>query len=349
MSTIFKAAKEMSTTSKGTDWFERITGFVEGHYQWTQEQLRVEGDQLVSLKDDSRHHMGKFEMTSLAEFRALSPQTGSNQVQTKTVIGDARSLHADPANAGATFQVASQFNALEMVGPDITPERGVTRYALDRTQGPACAMATGAGTIWRNYLVPVGEQIGQTTEQQIDGLSTLGEALSEMLGIPVPDLWSMQNGYALGKLHGIKAVSQMLRTLDIERKDWLRSLLCVGWHQDVDVTDLPPTSRHQVNQVYCSALPVAYSGLPSHIWEPFARLVLEAAYEATLRAAWIKAENNGSPRVLLTGIGAGVFGNDPLWVADAITHALNQVQGSGLEVHLVGYREVPEHFKRFNC
>lgn len=348
MSTIFKAAKEMSTTSKGTDWFERITGFVEGHYQWTQEQLRVEGDQLVSLKDGSRHHMGKFEMTSLAEFRALSPQTGSKQVQTKTVIGDARSLHADPANAGATFQVASQFNALEMVGPDITPEHGVTRYALDRTQGPACAMAAGAGTIWRNYLIPVGEQIGQTTEQQIDGLSALGEALSEMLGIPVPELWSMRNGYALGKLHGIKAISQMLRTLDIERKDWLRSLLCVGWHQDVDVTDLPPTSRHQVNQLYCSALPVSYSGLPGTIWEPFARLVLEAAYEATLRTAWIKAENGGSRRVLLTGIGAGVFGNDPLWVADAITHAIERMHGSGLEIQLVGYRDVPEHFQRFH-
>ena len=32
------------------------------------------------------------------------------------IIGDAKSLHRDPANAGAVFQVASQFNALEMVG-----------------------------------------------------------------------------------------------------------------------------------------------------------------------------------------------------------------------------------------
>ena len=31
------------------------------------------------------------------------------------IIGDAKSLHRDPANAGAVFQVASQFNALEMV------------------------------------------------------------------------------------------------------------------------------------------------------------------------------------------------------------------------------------------
>jgi hypothetical protein len=31
-------------------------------------------------------------------------------------------MHADPALRDATFQVASQFNALEMVGPDVTPD-----------------------------------------------------------------------------------------------------------------------------------------------------------------------------------------------------------------------------------
>jgi hypothetical protein len=62
----------------------------------------------------------------------------------------------------ALFQVASQFNALEMVAPNITPEDGVTRYQHDRTQGPACAIAAGAATIYRNYFVPVAGGIGQT-------------------------------------------------------------------------------------------------------------------------------------------------------------------------------------------
>jgi hypothetical protein len=52
------------------------------------------------------------------------------------VIADARDLHADPAAAGATFQVASQFNMLEMTSPKIIPEAGVARYELDPTQGP---------------------------------------------------------------------------------------------------------------------------------------------------------------------------------------------------------------------
>ncbi|MCB1263648.1 MAG: hypothetical protein KDB56_03485 [Mycobacterium sp.] len=44
-----------------------------------------------------------------------------------------------------------------MVCERITPERGLARYAGDPTQGPACAMAAGAATIHRNYLVPVAD------------------------------------------------------------------------------------------------------------------------------------------------------------------------------------------------
>jgi hypothetical protein len=41
-------------------------------------------------------------------------------------------MHQSPTNAGAVFQVASQFNLLEMISPEITPEHGVT-YQHDRT------------------------------------------------------------------------------------------------------------------------------------------------------------------------------------------------------------------------
>ena len=56
--------------------------------------------------------------------------------------------------------MASQFNLLEMTAPSITPEHGVARYQLDRTQGPACAIAAGAATIYRNYFA-------QTPEHQL--------------------------------------------------------------------------------------------------------------------------------------------------------------------------------------
>ena len=64
------------------------------------------------------------------------------------MTGDVRALHGAPEHANALFQVASQFNLLEMVGPEVTPEDGVTRYQGDKTQGPACAIAAGAATIY---------------------------------------------------------------------------------------------------------------------------------------------------------------------------------------------------------
>ena len=77
-----------------------------------------------------------------------------------------------------TGALTSQFNMLEMVGPGVTPEDGVARYAYDRTQGPACAIAAGAATIYRNYLAPVAGGIGQTADRQIDGLADIGGELA---------------------------------------------------------------------------------------------------------------------------------------------------------------------------
>jgi hypothetical protein len=61
-----------------------------------------------------------------------------------------------------------------MVGPAVTPEHGVTRYKDDPTQGPACAIAAGAATIYRNYFAPVGDGHGQTKERQLDYAAVTG-------------------------------------------------------------------------------------------------------------------------------------------------------------------------------
>ena len=80
-------------------------------------------------------------------------------------------MHQASEYSGALFQVASQFNALEMTGFEVTPEHGVTRYMHDRTQGPACAIAAGAATIYRNYFVPLAGGVGQTAQRQLNGLA----------------------------------------------------------------------------------------------------------------------------------------------------------------------------------
>ncbi len=63
------------------------------------------------------------------------------------VHGDISLFIRNKALQGSLFQVASQFNVLEMVSPDVGPEAGVTIYENAHTQGPACAIACPAGTV----------------------------------------------------------------------------------------------------------------------------------------------------------------------------------------------------------
>jgi hypothetical protein len=143
-------------------------------------------------------------------------------------------MRQSPENAGALFQVASQFNLLEMVSPAVTPEQGVTRYQHDLTQGPACAIAADAATIYRNYFAPVDGSVGQTTERQFDGLADLGEALGAALNQPLKILWDMQNGYALCTRVGLDGIAEHLSALQPEQFDILRGKLCIGIHRDVE-------------------------------------------------------------------------------------------------------------------
>lgn len=102
----------------------------------------------------------------------------------------------------------------------------------------------------------------------------------------------------------------------------------------------------RVLQVFCSACPVAYSRAPAALWEPLSRLVLEAAYEATLRAAALNAARHGgeggSKRVFLTLLGGGVFGNRMDWIVDALAAACRRCDGFDLDVAVVLYSGHPD-------
>lgn len=222
---------------------------------------------------------------------------------------------------------------------DVTPENGVGRYGQDATQGPACAVAAGAGTIYRNYFAPVEGKPGQTRTRQIDGLADLGDTLADALEVPHRSLWEMRNGYALPSPASLERIGAHLRGQTEAGLERLRGLLRVGLHSDVEVTDAPHRPGPVVSQIYCSALPVAYGCRPAILWAEFARLVLEAAYEATLLAAALNVGRGASKRVLLTRLGGGVFGNDDAWIDDAIHRALDRNRNRDLEVELVSYGE----------
>jgi hypothetical protein len=203
-------------------------------------------------------------------------------------VANVQDLIADTGNAGSLFQVASQFNLLEMVLPNITPEHGVGIYEHDRTKGPACAIAAGAGTIYRDYFVPVNGQIGQSEDNRIDCLADLGISL----GNSNNHLWQMQNGYVLPSKERLAEVSDRLGGFGEEYLDELRKLLRIGIQWNTQVT--LGSSTHKISQAYNSALPLSYSLHSTPLWEKFKRLVLEASYEATICTAILNLRGSGT-------------------------------------------------------
>jgi hypothetical protein len=321
------------------NWFENLTGFVEQDYDVTRSKLEVQGNQLRSLVNGKAYGIGELELISLQTLRdrVRSDRIPQGRLRVTNVSGDVRRLHRSPEYAGALFQVASQFNLLEMISPDVTPEHGVARYEGDRTQGPACAIAAGAATIYRNYFAPVGDRKGQTSTHQLDALAEVGAALGQILGRPVAALWTMRNGYALCSRAGLDDITGWLDGSAPEQIDAIRGKLRIGVHRDVEVTDSQDAQRPSVSQAFCSALPVAYSEVPSMRWRAFASLVLEAAYEATLWAAVDNARRGGSTIVLLTSLGGGAFGNLEDWIVGAMRRALEMAADFDLDVRLASH------------
>ena len=314
-------------------WFERLMGFQEESPQQVRDHITVEGSSMTSRINGKKFRWGTLDTPSLAELRR-QVETGDQrpgELFLHEVVAHVQELHADPAHAGALFQVASQFNLLEMTGPGITPEEGVGMYEFDRTQGPACAMACGAGTIYRNYFAPVNGRTGQTADNQIDCLADLGTAL----GNRDNHLWKMKNGYALPSRSGLAELHERITSAAELERDAMRQRLRIGIQQDTQVT--LGACTHTVSQAYCSALPVAYASLPSSLWEPFARLVLEAAYEATFCAAVLNTRRTGCNRLFLTLLGGGAFGNDITWILDAIGRAVDRYRNAPLDVAIVSY------------
>jgi len=315
-------------------WFKELTGFQEESPEKVRQLLSIEGDSLRSLVNGKSFRYGQLEIPSLQELRTKTKQLAipKGKMKLQEYVGDVKDLHLDAANANSVIQVASQFNLLEMVSPGITPEMGIDRYENDHTQGPACAIACGAGTIWRNYFVEISEKHGQSTNRQIDTMKDMGMALGNENG----SLWQMKNGYLLPSGEGLKHIGERLAQSNTVSRDALKQLYRVGvqWNTEVTLNN----AGHNVTQVYCSALPVAYTDLPASLWEPFARLVLEAAYEATLHAALLNLHQTGNNKLYLTLLGGGAFGNRREWIYDAMKMALQRFSSYPLDVSIVSYK-----------
>lgn len=324
-------------------WFKELTGFEETSPQYVRENLIIEGDYLVSKINNKKFHYGRLEIPTLKDLRdAIELKTSQSQkISIQEIVANVQDLHCNAENANAVFQAASQFNLLEMVSPEVTPEHGIDGYENDYTQGPACAIACGAGTLYRNYFVKVNNHIGQTATNQIDCLDLIGEELNN----DELQLWSMKNGYALVNKNGLLKIHQKLDDLSNAQREALKGKLKIGIQWDTEVT--LSEEKYSVTQVYCSALPVAYSFIESHYWESFARLILEATYEATLYAALKNMEITGSNLIYLTLVGGGAFGNDMHWILESLEKAILKFRDTALDVKVVSYGQSKSELR--NC
>jgi len=314
-------------------WFTSLTGFREESGEQVRANIDVDGERMISKVNGRELICGKLEIPTLRELRERVAEAGvaTGKLSVREVVADAQALHADSGNAGAIFQVASQFNLLEMLAPSVTPDEGVDGYDLDLTQGPACAIACGAGTIYRNYFAEFDGHIGQSAEHQIDCLKDLGDVLRN----PDERLWEMQNGYAFATESGLKEIAERLANCTEAERDDLRQELRIGVHWDTQVT--LGGSSHTVSQVYGSAMPVSYSPHSRESWAEFAKLILEASYEATFLAAVLNTISTGNNSLYLTLIGGGVFGNDEEWILAAIERSLKTFSRHDLNVAIVSH------------
>ena len=365
-----------------TTWFEQLTGIKEtatGDTQQVRDQLALsapdaddpsssnndDGFTITSRVNGRSWNAGRLELPSLKELRdrvavlKTKNEIGGqpdhrkkkNIISLRIVAGvDVSELHADPKNAHALFQAASQFNLLEMASPNNTPEIGIGCYERDHTQGPACAIAAGAGTIYRNYFVNVEastadscrQQLGQSQEAQIDCLKDLEAALQEMnCNSEEESLWTMCNGYCMPSLKQAKSIEALLKATEEADLDRLRQSLRVGIQWNTQVT-LPGCS-HLVSQVYCSAIPCGYVRYSGEILKPFAKIILEATYEAAICAGILNAMKHSdttfpsSNIIYLTLVGGGVFENELSWICSAIDRAMTRYSSWGLDIVIVSY------------
>ena len=361
---------------KKSSWFETTFGFEEykegNAMQKVRDQFEFDASSntMKSKANGREFRVGEFTIPSLLELRArLNVLEGGKKrdedlMSVASIAGDVRTLILDSANEGAVFQAASQFNTLEMINPNVSPEDGIENYIADRTQGPACAMACPSGTLFRNYFASFPEitgftGLGQTSQRSIDTSKDTLEVFKRAINADKVAVMS-KNGYLLPTSEtSLAQLSQGLQSLeDPTREEVLEAARCslrqgVMWSTETQ-------AGHEVTQVYCSACPVSYDKVTNvnasklllgmdrpvplrDLWRPLAIPVLESAYESTILVAGILALQAGTRKTLyLTKLGGGVFGNSDAWIVRAIEKATKMYSHLPLDVRVVHYGSAPE-------
>ena len=327
-------------------WFETLFGFTENKniVDIMEQSVTVNNSINLRSKANGREFkVGQFIILSLYDLREKTKCYKKDTVDSVTVknILTIDILIEHYKNPHSLFQVASQFNILEMKSPKTIPEEGITNYEYDLTQGPACSLACSAATMYRNYFIPVKNkkkniiQYGQSDDCQINNLDDVQELFDE-------DYFWMKNGYLFSSSSHLMNLNKVISRYEEDIMGKLKFGLHFG--TEVCFTDrfTKSTDIRLVSQIFCSAVSCSYSYLDNKLWEPFASLILKSSYEATLLAAIYNRNNGGSNKVFLTLLGGGAFGNEFSWIMNAIHYAIDSIRdyNSDLEIFICDNKRI---------
>lgn len=315
---------------------ERLLGFTDNGMDYTEAKAKLvyEDGMVRSLENGLSYRVGEFEYLSLNELRhrvaSISPEQVGLDSKVKSTVRhnkptqeNVQDYITNPDYNHALFQVASQFNLLEMASPSTTPEDGVGVYWYDPTQGPKCAQSTIGATLFRNYFIEHEGHEGQSKNRQLNGL----RVILEHIGIHEGPAYRYENGYVrLSKEHLLKC-SRHIVDMTKKQRDDLMGELRVGIHWGCQVNNSEGPIDQYVSMIFCSGLPLgqyARHGVRRGDAETLAELIQDGMQEATLLAGVLNQAKFHNNTVVLTKLGHGVFGNPTSWVVNARNRAIER-------------------------
>lgn len=327
--------------------FRELLGFSDNMlgYDATKNLLKHVNGTITSSKNGKVYSTGILEIVSLSELREQASKIetcGTNKLSHSPVESkDVKEYICSPDYSGAMFQVASQFNLLEMALPELTPDDGIDIYWKDPTQGPKCSQAAIGATLYRNYFVQMANgDIGQTADNQINCL----EDVLDWIEAKKSFNWQFQNGYIFIDSEGFAAINQVLKNLSEVERDQLRGMLQIGIHWNVQANDECNPLEQQISQIFCSAFPVSYNQDCNEVsleeTSLLSKLILEATQEATIISAILNKQRFGENQLVLTKPGGGAFGNSHIWIRDALGRALKMYKNHDLDILLQHFSEM---------
>jgi hypothetical protein len=372
---ISESTSKVDITSIPSGWFKNVFGFDEdvANFATTQKASfnvkRSASDHILMTVKTKEIDIGVFRYVSVQELLgAASANTNAMSVfgfdlttnlKYYTMASTSRAIHINPSYHDSIFQVASQFNALEMENPAQTPQDGITIYHADRTQGPACAMMCPFGTLYRNYFcMPSASTNEQPADKSVNGNPQTGidaavdgsvnnqiNTLTELMKVDSCfNNLTFQNGYIF--VNDKPQLDDINKYLSNPVNFW-NAMMAIKYviQEDTPVVnaagDDGKIMDHKVSQIYCSAYPVAYdhtSGTSPEDFYLLSSMILHAVYYSTLAYA-VSRITPDEPRkkVFLTRVGGGVFHNEAYIIDTAIYNAVSHFIAYPIDVYIVGY------------